>query len=371
MNLNEEMKLKIPKEFLELLSHRNGAATLAEELPKKFLPEQISEANEEQRIWELIGLYYLNRQRYWEAILIFTALYEHMLEVQLKGRVWVHKGMPLVWIRDCYYRMGFPVLSKRYQMLTLCEDAISGKGNINAEKGGVYFRLVWEQGLPDYELKRYATEINELRINNKMDSLFPEWILLELDQNWMTEFPTDQREAAIYHTHKKYIQYLLSKLDNDSRGTVLEQLAEYILACMPGCRTYKRSRTKSTDYDIICSMEGLEVDFRSELGRYFICECKNLKDNPADFTDFSKFCQVLDSIKSKFGIIFSPTGISGSGKLRDAEREQLKVFQSKGMVIVVINGNDIDSILEGKNFINLLRKKYERIRLDLDVSYEH
>ena len=55
----------------------------------------------------------------------------------------------------------------------------------------------------------------------------------------------------------------------------------------------------------------MTVDFRSELGRYFICECKNLKDNPADFTDFSKFCQVLDSIKSKFGIIFSPTGISG------------------------------------------------------------
>lgn len=367
MDIIEEMKAKIPMEFMELLSHRNGAAILAGELPKKFLPEQISEAKEEQRIWELIGLYYLNNQRYWEAILIFTALYEHMLEAQLKNKVWVHKGMPLVWIRDCYSRMGFSVLSKRYQMLTLCEDAICEKGNINTEQGGVYFRLVWEQGLPDYELKRYASEINKLRINNEINSLFPEWILLELDQNWMTEFPTSQREALIYHIHKKYIQYLLSKLDKDNRGTVLEQLAEYILACMPGCRTHKRSRTKSTDYDVVCSMEGLDVDFRSELGRYFICECKNLKDDPADFTDFAKFSQVLDSIKSKFGIIFSPTGISGYGKSIDAEREQLKAFQNNGRVIVVIDRDDIEAIAEGKNFINLLRKKYEKIRLDLEA----
>jgi hypothetical protein len=64
------------------------------------------------------------------------------------------------------------------------------------------------------------------------------------------------------------------------------------------------------------------------------------------------------------------TGISGEGKLRYAEREQLKAYQSKGMVIVVIDQNDIDKISEGKNFINLLRKKYERIRLDLDRSFE-
>lgn len=310
MDLIDEMLSKIPNEFSDLLSHRNGAAVLAKVLPQRYLPEEISGANNKQRIWELIGLYYLNKQRFWEAILIFSTLYEHMLESQLKTKSWVHKGMPLVWIRDCYYRIGFTAISKRYQMLTLCEDAIREEGNIDTETGGVYFRLVWEQGLPDYELKRYAKEINELKNQNKMDGLFPEWILLELDQNWMTEFPTNQREAAIYHIHKKYIQYLLSKMEEDRSGIILEQLAEYILASMPGCKTYRRSRTKSTDYDIVCSMEGLEVDFRSELGRYFICECKDIKDSPSDFTDFSKFCQVLDSIKSKFGIILSPRIIS-------------------------------------------------------------
>ena len=46
--------------------------------------------------------------------------------------------MPLVWIGDCYFRMGFYVLAKRYMMLTLCEDAIREKGIIDTESGGVY-----------------------------------------------------------------------------------------------------------------------------------------------------------------------------------------------------------------------------------------
>ena len=111
-------------------------------------------------------------------------------------------------------------------------------------------------------------------------------------------------------------------------------------------------------------MEGFDVDFRSELGRYFVCECKDW-DEPADFTTMAKFCRVLDSVKSRFGILFSKSGIFGEGKTKYADREQLKVFQDRGMVIVVIDGKDLELISEGENFINLLRTKYERVRLDL------
>ena len=120
----------------------------------------------------------------------------------------------------------------------------------------------------------------------------------------------------------------------------------------------------STDYDIVCSMEGFDVDFRSELGRYFVCECKDW-NKPADFTAMAKFCRVLDSVKSKFGIVFSREGISGAGATRYAEREQLKVFQDRGTVIVVIDEEDLKRVADGANFINILRKKYERVRLDL------
>jgi hypothetical protein len=35
------------------------------------------------------------------------------------------------------------------------------------------------------------------------------------------------------------------------------------------------------------------------------------------------------------------------------------------MVIVVIDENDLNSIANGENFINMLRCKYEKVRLDL------
>lgn len=35
------------------------------------------------------------------------------------------------------------------------------------------------------------------------------------------------------------------------------------------------------------------------------------------------------------------------------------------MVIVVVDENDLRSVANGANFVNILRKKYERVRLDL------
>ncbi len=111
-------------------------------------------------------------------------------------------------------------------------------------------------------------------------------------------------------------------------------------------------------------MEGFEVDFRSELGRYFVCECKDWKE-AADFTVMAKFCRVLDSTKSRFGVLFSKSGISGVGDSKFAEREQLKLFQDRGIVIVVLNLNDLEDVAKGANLIQMLRQRYEAVQLDL------
>jgi hypothetical protein len=116
-------------------------------------------------------------------------------------------------------------------------------------------------------------------------------------------------------------------------------------------------------------MEGFEVDFRSELGRYFVCECKDWK-KPADFSTLAKFCRVLDSTKARFGILFSRQGVSGARRTAFAEREQLKVFQDRGIVIVAIDENDVRSVVNGANLINVLRERYEAVRLDLQLTDE-
>ena len=76
-------------------------------------------------------------------------------------------------------------------------------------------------------------------------------------------------------------------------------------------------------------------------------------------------CRVLDSVKSRFGILFSKSGISGEGRARNAELEQLKIFQDRGTVIVVIDKNDLEKLAKGANFVGLLRRRYERVRLNL------
>ena len=109
--ITRELSEKLEPGLLPLLDKRDGAARLTQDLPNVYSPEKIIDGSKECRAWELAGLYYLNRGRPYEALPLFTALYDHMLAGQGNGRR-VHKGMPLVWICECYLMMGFAALPK-------------------------------------------------------------------------------------------------------------------------------------------------------------------------------------------------------------------------------------------------------------------
>ena len=106
------------------------------------------------------------------------------------------------------------------------------------------------------------------------------------------------------------------------------------------------------------------ADFGSEIVRYFLCECKDLK-SPANFSAVAKFCRVLDSTKCHFGVLFSKKDVTGSGKTTDAERELLKVFHDHGTIVVVVSLGDLKRISKGASFISMVRDKYEKVRFDL------
>jgi hypothetical protein len=357
----------LPTDLAVLLDDRAGAATLIKKLPLFFTPTEVlhnpgKPKPKKVHIWECIALYYKNKGRFFEAINILLALYDHMVQAQEITGIRGHKGMPLLWISECYYALQFSLISKRYLMLVLIEDAITESGHVSPDTTGSYFRLVWLRGMTDQQFSSYAEKVFEISTQSPKESMYPEWILQNLNQDWIIEYPSPQ-EANYYQAHSRYINFLISNL-GDRTGTYLEILAEYLLACMPGCRTARRKSTYSSDLDVICSIDGFDMDFRSEMGRYFICECKDWNRKVVDFTTIAKFCRVLDSVKAKFGILFTSNGISGVRSNKYAAREQLKVFQDRGMVIVVIDKEDLHSIAEGQNFINLLRYKYEKVRLD-------
>jgi len=185
---------------------------------------------------------------------------------------------------------------------------------------------------------------------------------MELDDEWQSEIPSIQ-ESGMFRCSGPFVKRLLDRLGTD-QGKSLEHLAHYLVSTIPGCRSYLRRRSRSTDYDVVGLFEGPAFDFRSELGRLFVCECKDWS-KPADFTAIAKFCRVLDSVKSRFGIFFSRDGISGSRNDNDAERERFKIFLDRGIVIVVLTKNELERVAEGANFVSMLRIKYEQIRLDL------
>lgn len=86
MAFDAELKEKAPQELQRHLAERDGAAVLGEKLPQFYRPEQIVDRSLEQRVWELIGLFYFNQpERHFEALGIFLALYQHMLVAQEKS----------------------------------------------------------------------------------------------------------------------------------------------------------------------------------------------------------------------------------------------------------------------------------------------
>ncbi len=334
-----------PRRAQELINQRDGALKLLEFFKSEYPPSVISQ-KEKNQVWEQCGLIYLFTERPHVALRIFFGLYEQMLLAQQNDGVRIHKGMPLCWISDCFRDLGYFVHAKRYLMLTLAEDALTGDGVIEADATGVYFRLVWQRGLPDSELRRYAREFVQSVSELSEMALFPEAILQKVDDRWLVEIP-DPNESSYYIINQSYAKQLLHRLGSGG-GQFLEILAQYLMSCMPSCRAVRRVRTHSTDYDLVCSMNGPEVDFRSEFGRYFVCECKDW-ESAADFTTMAKFCRVLDSTKAKFGILFSKNGISGDRYTQHAAREQLKVFQDRGIVIVVLDISALETIANGSN----------------------
>ena len=301
--------------------------------------------------------------RFYDAIGVFQSLYHHMLSFEAKAGRRTPKGMPLVWISESFFRLNYPVHAKRYLMYTLCEDAVCYGPEKRAKGSGVYFRPVGYHGMSDQLVTEFTQLANDKAIELGVEGWFPERLLAELeDDRWMTECPTEI-EFGRYVANPIYVQFLMSQIGK-THGMTLEWLAHYLVSMIPGCRAYRRKLTKTSDFDVLGSFEGPATDFRSELGRYFLCECKDW-NKPADFTTMAKLSRSLDSVKSRFGILFSKKGISRGDGNRYAEREQLKVFAQHGIAIIVISEQDLEAVANGESFLSMLRSEYEFVRLDL------
>jgi hypothetical protein len=116
-----ELEDKAP-ELLPVLNTPDAAARLICMLREKY--RTAFAESSPYRIWELTAGELGQANRNHEALAVLWALYKHMLDAQ-RQNTRIHKGTPLVWISDCFHKLGYPVHAKRYLMLALCEDALS------------------------------------------------------------------------------------------------------------------------------------------------------------------------------------------------------------------------------------------------------
>jgi hypothetical protein len=164
-------------DLLPLVKKTDGTEELITALRRKYPPPQ-AEGGGSFEAWDLSGKILSSMGRVHEALAVYWAHYQHLLECQ-RGRSRIHKGTPLVRISDCFQLLGFPVHTQRYLMLTLCEDAIQGNGKILPQKAGVYFRLVLG-GLPATEPLCRVTQITSSRENSCEDFTLSAWIAEQL-----------------------------------------------------------------------------------------------------------------------------------------------------------------------------------------------
>ena len=363
----------IDPDLASILPERDSVKRVLERLGKTVTGDLlVDESFERRRLWQDAGLYYMHNQRLYDSIVTFLHLYNSICDEQRRRSPrWLHKGMPLVWIAECYMRLGYQYLSARYLILTGVSDAISAQGRLDPNSG-FYFRARWHRGWADEDIERfYADCWAAYDVGDELCD-FPEHVLLKVEVPFPLPYATPP-ELNRYEVNRFYASRLLDvvkdkrnrKLDID--GKDLERLAALLLGAIPGFEIKAAFASKDTQYDGLIRNIGPQYDYRSDLGTYVPIECKDW-NHAVGVPEIAQFINKLVMQDCRSGILFSSQGVTGEGKNQFAELQLLKAHYRAGKVILVLNEHDFRQAGRGENLISMLRQKYEEIRFDLRSS---
>jgi len=154
---------------------------------------------------------------------------------------------------------------------------------------------------------------------------------------------------------------------NTEKGRSLEELARFMLSGIPplNCK-HTNLRTRSSEIDLVIEYSGIEqrIPLFEELGRYCLVECKNWS-NPVGVGPVRDFIGKLEKSKTRLGLIFSKSGITGAHGGADALREILSLFDRTGAYILVFSLEEIRSITDSLTFMSALDRKADSLRFDI------
>lgn len=163
------------------------------------------------------------------------------------------------------------------------------------------------------------------------------------------------------------------------KGDVLEGLVTYLFQISGGIFKVDRNLHTSTneiDHIITLTSSGktlLKHGLINSNLSMFLGECKNYHKS-VSVTYVGKFCSLLLTNNIKLGILFSYHGVSGSnwshgtGLIKKFYLHKEKVDER--FCIIDFSINDFNSILDGKNLLQIIEEKIMSLQLDTDyVEY--
>ncbi|MBL0187528.1 MAG: hypothetical protein IPP97_17485 [Candidatus Obscuribacter sp.] len=299
-------------------------------------------------------------------------MYEKQLLAPKKGAHWVWKAKTLVLLSDRFLKRDWYWHSRRFAMLALMDESRLWNGKVGPNHSS-FIQLTLTHAIPSKKIHSLAKQASQHTRKLPALTQFPEAMLLSIDESWKspTVNPTEANEFFISSTYLKHLCNSMEQIRKQKKkgwkqksGRLFEHIARYLLSLIPGVRTAGNIMVAgtATDFDVLCSWEGFRVNFLQECTSYFVAECKCYTD-PIAFSIIAKFARILDEVRCNFGILFTLTGITGQGKMANAEAEQQFLYLNRGVCILIVTLKDILSVAAGENFFEMLRSKYEAVRV--------
>ncbi len=311
------------------------------------------------------------------SISSFKAFYQRCLELESTTGTKIHKAETLHWIARYYlqiedYQNGF-----KYAILCFLDDVISEKQETKNANGEICIENSMD--VPISQMLQLYFHIPKINLQHLRDNALntlqkipnindPELLAFTMRQQGY-QIPR-YSDYTHYHPSYPYLREQYERIKEAEDAKEWERFAAFLFSSVEGFEPILDVKPGYSAYQFDVVIRNLTShDFSiSWLGEYFAIECKYYGRKAVGVEELDHFASKLKYHDFKCGIIFTKTPISGwkttsgetAGKL-----VQTKIFNRHNIIVFDISADDIESILAGRNLIEVLIEKYEKVRLEL------
>ena len=318
-----------------------------------------------------------NLKQHLMSIHSFKQFYQKCIELESKTGKRIHKGDTLHWIGREYLELKEYENSFRYSILTFLDDIISEKqetknanneiciyNSMNApicEMLQLYFHI------PKINLENLRENSLDV-LNDNPDILTPELLIFKMRENGY-QIPR-YSDYKYYHPSYPYLKEQYNRIKETADPKEWEKLSAFLFSSVEGFEPILDVKPGYSPYQFDVVIRNVTpYDFSIPwLGDYFAIECKYYGKDAVGTEDLDHFASKLKYHDFRCGIIFTKTPISGwktkSGEVA-GRLVQTKIFNRQDLIVFDLTKDDIESILDGRNLIEVLIEKYEKVRLEL------